>query len=462
MPCSDNRINRIHFVGIGGAGMSAIAKVLLEMGYTVSGSDLKASSTTRRLAELGAVTYIGHRRENLDSPDLLVVSSAVPETNVEVVAAREADIPILQRGEMLAYLMAMKRGIAVAGSHGKTTTTSMISLVLEKTGLDPTVLIGGELNDIGGNAKLGHGEYLVAEADESDGSFLKLRPEIAVVTNIEDDHLDYYGTVDRIVAAFANFIAGVKRGGIAVLCIDNGYVNKIAREAEGRVITYSIRGDADITAGDITSEGLGTRSQVVVRGQEMGELVLKVPGEHNVANALAAIAVGLEVGLSFDQISRTLETFRGVHRRFELVGEVAGVRVVDDYGHHPTEIMATLKAARQGGFARIIAVFQPHRYTRTKFLHEEFGRAFGDADEVIITDIYSAGETPILGVSAQLIVEKTAAQGQKVTYIPKLEDIPSYLAPRVKEGDLVLTIGAGDVWRVGEMLIEQLRAQQGA
>lgn len=438
--------------------MSAIAKVLLEMGYTISGSDLKPSSATQRLGNMGATTYIGHRRENLNSPDLLVVSSAIPEANVEVVAAREANIPIYTRGEILAELMNMKRGIAVAGSHGKTTTTSMISLVLEKTGLDPTVLIGGELNDIGGNAKLGTGEYLVAEADESDGSFLRLRPEIAVVTNIENDHLDYYGSVDRIVEAFASFVAAVRKGGFAVLCRDSYFIGKILPGAKGRVITYGIYNqDADLMAREITPLDLGSSCKVYKGGRELGQLILRVPGEHNVANSLAAVAVGLELGLSFSQIADALQTFRGVHRRFELVGDVAGIKVVDDYAHHPTEIRATLKAARAVGFNRVIAIFQPHRYTRTKYLREEFGRAFGDADEVIVTDIYSAGERPIPGITGELIAEEIGAQGIKINYIGEMESIPRYLKPKLKKGDLVLTIGAGDVWKVGEELVSYLR-----
>jgi UDP-N-acetylmuramate--alanine ligase len=453
--------NSVHFVGIGGAGMSAIAKVLLEMGYKVSGSDLKPSSTTQKLADMGATTYIGHRRENLHAPDLLIVSTAIPDTNVEVVAARDAGIPILQRGEMLAHLMEMKRGIAVAGSHGKTTTTSMIALLLERTGMEPTVLIGGELNDIGGNAKLGNGEYLVAEADESDGSFLKLKPEIAIVTNIEDDHLDYYGAVEKIVASFRNFLTNVQSGGVSIVCIDSNNVKEIINNYTGNVLTYSVKGTADLMAKDIKLSGLGSESRIVYHNQELGVLPLNVPGVHNIANALAAVAVGLHCGLSFHAIAQALVAFRGVHRRFELVGEVAGVKVFDDYGHHPTEIKATLKAARQGGFKRIIAIFQPHRYTRTKFLFNEFAQAFEDADEVIITDIYAAGEQPIPGVNAALIINQMQQVKQNVHYVPELRSIPSYLTPRLKEGDLVLTIGAGDVWQAGVGLIDMLQQQAG-
>lgn len=454
--------HRVHFVGIGGAGMSAIAKVLLEMGYTISGSDLEPSNTTKRLKDMGATTYIGHRKENLNSPDLLVVSSAIPEANVEVVAAREADIPILQRGEMLAQLMDMKQGIAVAGSHGKTTTTSMISLLLEKTGLDPTVLIGGELNDIGGNAKLGNGEYLVAEADESDGSFLRLKPKIGVVTNIENEHLAYYGTEERIVDAFTSFVAAIKPDGLAVLCVDSPYVDNIARSAPGRVITYGVhRQGADLTVEGITAQRLGTSSKVFKKGRELGVLTLNVPGEYNIANSLAAIAVGLELGLPFPRISQALQSFTGVHRRFELKGEVDGVSVVDDYGHHPTEIRATLKAAKQGNFNRIFAVFQPHRYTRTKFLHREFGSAFADADEVVVTEIYPAGEEPIPGVTGALVAENIMErENKKVTFLREMDSVPQYLRDKVGRGDLVLTLGAGDVWKVGEKLVGCLREKQ--
>ncbi|NLP17816.1 MAG: UDP-N-acetylmuramate--L-alanine ligase [Firmicutes bacterium] len=450
----------IHFVGIGGAGMSAIAKVLLEMGYTISGSDIKPSGTTKRLGDMGAVIHIGHRKENLNSPDLLVVSSAIPGANVEVVTAQELGIPVLQRGEMLAHLMDMKQGIAVAGSHGKTTTTSMISLLLEKNGLDPTVLIGGELNDIGGNAKLGNGEYLVAEADESDGSFLRLNPRIAVVTNIENEHLDYYGTEEKIVEAFASFMAAVKEEGFAVLCTDSYYMKNITSACKARIITYALHNqDADLTARNITVSGMGSKCSVYDKDGELGELVLNVPGEYNIANSLAAVAIGLELGLSFPQISGALKTFGGVHRRFELIGEVDGISIVDDYGHHPTEISATLRAARQGNFNRIIAVFQPHRYTRTKFLYKEFGRAFADADEVIVTDIYSAGEKPLPGITGALIAQNIVdPEHKKVKFMADMDSVPRYLGGRVKKGDLVLTLGAGDVWKMGKKLVEYLQA----
>ncbi|NLJ34397.1 MAG: UDP-N-acetylmuramate--L-alanine ligase [Firmicutes bacterium] len=448
----------IHFVGIGGAGMSAIAKVLLELGYTISGSDLKPSNTTERLKDMGAAIHIGHRRENLNCPDLLVVSSAIPEDNVEVVAATGLGIPVLQRGEMLAQLMNMKEGIAVAGSHGKTTTTSMISLLLEKNGLDPTVLIGGELNDIGGNAKLGSGDYLVAEADESDGSFLRLNPKIAVVTNIENEHLDYYGSEEKIVDAFATFLAAVKDDGFAVLCADGHYMNNIIAATKAPTITYAVRKqDADLWARDITFSRMGSKCNIYGRNGKLGKLLLNVPGEYNIANSLAAVAIGLELGLPFSQIAGALETFGGVHRRFELVGEVNGVSIVDDYGHHPTEIAATLQAAKEGNFNRIIAVFQPHRYTRTKYLYKEFGKAFAAADEVIVTDIYPAGEKPIPGITGALIAQSIGEEDhKKVTFMKNLASVPLYLKERVREGDLVLTLGAGDVWKMGKVLVKNL------
>lgn len=449
----------VHFVGIGGAGMSAIAKVLLEMGYTISGSDLKPSTTTERLRDMGATIHIGHRKENLNSPDLLVVSSAIPKANVELVAAQEAEITILQRGEMLARLMDMKQGIAVAGSHGKTTTTSMISLLLEKNGLDPTVLIGGELNDIGGNAKLGSGEYMVAEADESDGSFLRLNSKIAVVTNIENEHLDYYGSEEKIVEAFTSFVTAVKKNGLAVLCTDSIHMNSVSSVAKARVISYAIHNqDADLTARNIIVSGMGSKCKIYEKDRELGELVLNVPGEYNIANSMAAVAIGLELGLPFPQISRALQSFRGVHRRFEVLGEVNGISVIDDYGHHPTEISATLKAARKGNFQRIIAVFQPHRYTRTKFLYKEFGLAFADADEVIVTDIYAAGEKPIPGITGALIAQNIVDPGNnKVKFMGDMDFVPRYLRGRVKKGDLVLTLGAGDVWKAGKRLVEYLQ-----
>ncbi|NLG86612.1 MAG: UDP-N-acetylmuramate--L-alanine ligase [Firmicutes bacterium] len=448
----------IHFIGIGGAGMSAIAKVLLEAGNKVTGSDLKWSDTTERLSAMGATIYVGHQEENLQDPDVVVVSSAIPAHNVELRAAKKRGILVMQRGEMLAELMRYRKGIAVAGSHGKTTTTSMISLVMEKAGLDPTVLIGGELNDIGGNAKSGQGEYLVAEADESDGSFLKLRPHIAVVTNVEDDHLDYYGNLDNIMAAFRNFVEQVPSEGLAVACGDNPNAALIAATASvKRLITYGFNSGADYQARNVNFQSLTSTCEVWEHGRLLGQLRLAVPGQHSILNALATVAVAREVGVDFDVISKALASFCGVHRRFELLGHVNDIYVVDDYGHHPTEIKATLSAASQGEFNRIICVFQPHRYTRTRFLYHEFGAAFDQADLLIVTDIYPAGETPIAGVSASLIVDAVRAHaGPDTIHIPDLKDVAPYLIGLVRPGDLVLTLGAGNVWTAGVQLVQAL------
>jgi len=451
-------MHHVHFVGIGGTGMSGIAKVMRELGYVVSGSDLNSTEVTRRLMDMGVRIHEGHSAENIAGADTVVVSSAVQASNAEVRAAQAAGVRLLHRAEMLAAIMRLQRGIAVAGSHGKTTTTSMISLLLEKNGRDPTVVVGGELNDIGGNAKLGKGEYLVAEADESDGSFLKLGPQIVVVTNIENDHLDYYGSVENIVGAFEQFISHIPEHGMAVLCRDDASVRRIIDTLRKPYCTYGLDGPADYTARNIRWRPLGSTFEVLYRGEALGSLELSVPGIHNVKNALAAAAVGRLTGLSFAEIRSALASFRGVHRRFQLMGEVGGIRVFDDYAHHPTEIKATLNAAKLEAAERIVAIFQPHRYTRTKFLREEFGTAFGAADVLVITSIYSAGESPIEGVSAELIVEAARAAGQEnLTFLPKLDSIVPYLMKTVRPGDLVLTLGAGNIWTVAEALAAALR-----
>lgn len=455
MPTSSRTI---HFIGIGGAGMSAIAKVLLEAGNIITGSDLKNSDATERLSAMGATIYVGHKEENLKDPDVVVVSSAIPANNVEVLAARRRGIRVMQRGEMLAELMSQRKGIAVAGAHGKTTTTSMASLVLERAGLDPTVLIGGELNDIGGNAKLGLGEYLVAEADESDGSFLKLRPHIAVVTNVEDDHLDYYGSLENIVTAFRSFVEKVPPDGLAILCADNPNAKKIATTSNiKRRVTYGLNSGADYQARNVSFQALTSACEVWENDRCIGSLELLVPGRHSILNALATVALARELGIDFDVIREALASFHGVHRRFELLGTVNDIYVVDDYGHHPTEIKETLRAAKQGQFNRTVCVFQPHRYTRTQFLYREFGAAFNQADLLIITDIYSAGEEPIAGVNSELIVNAVAAQaGPKTIYIPNLKDVVPYLLNVLQPGDLILTLGAGNVWSVGAELVQAL------
>jgi len=439
--------------------MSGLARILLEMGRNVTGSDLNRTPVTERLESLGANCCQGHRAENIGDADLVVVSTAIPGDNPELVEAGKRGVPVIHRGDLLALLMESRRGIAVCGAHGKTTTTSMLATILNKNGLDPTILIGGELTDIGGNAKLGRGEYMVAEADESDGSFLKLSPEVVVVTNIEDDHLDYYGSVSEIEASFKRFLHKVRASGVAVVCVDDPNIHRIIDGYDKPVITYGVKsGDGDYTVRDVSLNGIGTGGEVYFRGQRLGHLKLAVPGRHNLANALAAVAVGCHVGLSFSSIAEALQSFKGAGRRFQLLGEVGGVKVVDDYAHHPSEILATVQAARQVGPQRLIGVFQPHRYTRTSLLCDRFGKVFGDVDEVIINEIYSAGEKPIKGVNARLIVDSIKKNGRKdVCYFRTRDEIVNYLERLVQPGDMVLIMGAGNIWTVGEELVKRLK-----
>lgn len=447
-----------HFIGIGGVGMSGIAQVLLRQGYRVTGSDLNSGEVTRHLAAEGATIYQGHTAENL-GPDItrVVVSSAIPLTNPEIVEARRRGLAVVHRSDMLAFLMNPHKGIAVAGAHGKTTTSAMIALVLERNGLDPTVLVGGHVKELQGNAKLGTSEYLVAEADESDGSFLKLIPYCAVVTNVENDHLDYYHCLDNIREAFIRFLGQVKPDGFAVVCGEDPFLQSAAARNSRRYLTYGLKSGMDYWLSGIDGHGFETWGDVYYRNQRLGRLILNVPGVHNLMNALAAIAVAQELGLSFQPVADSLYDFHGVHRRFEVVGEINGVLVVDDYAHHPTEIKATLRAARQMSVQRLVAVFQPHRFTRTHFLREEFGDAFQEADQVIINDIYSAGEAPIEGVTARILVEEIKKQGiQPVDYFSTREEIVDYLVDKVKPGDLVITMGAGHIWTVGRDLVERL------
>lgn len=454
-----DKIKRIHFVGIGGSGMSSIAKVLLEMGYSVAGSDAQQSGVTTKLAQAGARVYVGHSYENIGDTQAVVVSTAIPPTNPEVVAARDKGIPVYHRADILAFLMAKQQGIAVAGAHGKTTTTSMIALILEKAGADPTIVIGGELESIGGSAKLGNGAYLVAEADESDGSFLKLSPQIAVVTNIENDHMDYYKTMDNILRTFNEFLHKLAPDGTAILDFDNDYVRAMAATLARRYVSYAIDHEADLVARNIKSDGPISRFDVYYQGKLLGAAKICVPGMHNVSNALAAIAAGLQTGLQFEQIAEGLGLFQGAKRRFQTKGRVNSVWVVDDYAHHPTEISTTLLGARQTKPKRLICVFQPHRYTRTNFLRKEFGLAFQEADLLILTDVYSAGEAPIPGVSGETIKTEIEQQtSQRVTYVPDKDKIARYLVEIVEPGDLVMTMGAGNIYQVGEELVEKLTA----
>jgi UDP-N-acetylmuramate--alanine ligase len=451
------KIQHIHFVGIGGIGMSGIAEVLLNLGYTISGSDLKETEVTRRLQILGCEISYGHRKENVKEADVVVVSSAVRPDNPEVRVAEERLIPVIPRAEMLAELMRMKVGIAIAGTHGKTTTTSLIATVLAAGGLDPTVVIGGRLNSIGSNAKLGQGEFLVAEADESDGSFVKLMPTIAVVTNIDPEHLDYYSGIDQIREAFLNFINQIPFFGLAVLCLDHPNVQSLLPRLKKRFVTYGLTTQADFQAKEISFDGLYTTFDVLQRQRELGRLKLRMPGLHNVYNALATVATAFELDIPFQVIQETLSEFSGIQRRFQIKGEKKGVLVVDDYGHHPVEIMATLKAARTGWKRRIVAVFQPHRYTRTQALFQDFLTAFYDANVLLLTEIYPAGEDRIEGVEAKALYEGMREHGHKdVAFIADKKKIVDHLLQIVTPGDLVITLGAGDIWQVSEELVKRL------
>lgn len=453
------KIEKIHFVGIGGIGMSGIAEVLLNLGYKVSGSDLRASETTERLASLGGDIRIGHARENLTDVDVVVTSTAVQEENPEVVEARARMIPVIPRAEMLAELMRMKYGIAIAGTHGKTTTTSMVATVLTHGGIDPTIVIGGKLNTLGTNAKLGQGKFLVAEADESDGSFLKLSPTIAVVTNIDADHLDFYsGGIEQIKETFVDFINKIPFYGLAVLCLDDKNIQEIIPKVKKRFVTYGLSSQADIRATHISLVG-GTTSFVAhYKGYRMGEISFAMPGAHNVLNALACIAVAMELDIPFTMIQEGFARFGGVGRRFQVKGEVNGIMIVDDYGHHPAEIRATLSAAKTGWpERRLVVAFQPHRYTRTKELFSDFVTCFYDADVLILTEIYAASEQPIEGVTAENLAASIRKHGQKdVTFFAERERLAEHLKGAIREGDIVLTLGAGNLWQIGEQLLAML------
>jgi len=451
------RTRRIHFVGIGGSGMSGIAEVLLTMGYAVTGSDLKASEATERLVRLGGRVFTGHSAANIEGADVVVVSTAVQPDNPEVAAARAAEVPVIARAEMLAELMRMKYGVAVGGSHGKTTTTSMVAAVLARGGLDPTIVVGGRLHALGSNARLGHGPFLVAEADESDGSFLRLAPAVSVVTNVDREHLDHYRDLDEIRDAFVAFANRVPFYGVCVLCADDPGVRAILPRIERRHVRYGTADDADVRGHAVELHPYGSRFRVRAFGRECGTVELQVPGRHNVLNALAAVTVGLEVEVGFGHIAEALAGFRGVARRFELRGDAQGVHVYDDYGHHPTEIAATLAAARPRG-GRVLVLFQPHRYSRTAALAPEFGAAFGDAAKVWVLDVYAAGEAPMPGVSSALIVDAARAAG--ATHVEHADAAAAVeaVAREARAGDLVFTLGAGDVWKLGDQVLARLRA----
>jgi UDP-N-acetylmuramate--alanine ligase len=445
------KFQKLHFVGIGGIGMSGIAELLINLGYQVSGSDLRLSPVTERLAALGGKIFPGHSAKNVEGADVVVISSAVHSDNAEVIEAKRLQIPVIPRAEMLAELMRLKYGVAVAGSHGKTTTTSMIATVLVHGGFDPTAVIGGRLNAFGSNAKLGKGDFLVAEADESDGSFLKLSPAIAVVTNIDREHLDHYADLNEIQAAFVAFVNKVPFYGAAVLCLDDPNIQAIIPQIERRAVTYGTSNQADLIGSHIEFQGFGTACQVRYRGNHLGTLNLRIPGKHGVLNSLAAVATGLELEIPFEKIAAALASFQNADRRFQLKGTRGDILVVDDYGHHPTEIAATLSAARNASDRRIVAVFQPHRYTRTKALEEDFACAFYNADVLLVLPIYAAGETPIPGASAERLVDLIKRHGHRdVSYAPDFFVAQTILRDRLQDGDLLITLGAGDVWKVGE------------
>jgi len=461
------KIQRIHFVGIGGIGMSGIAEVLLNLGYKVSGSDLKESSVTQRLVSLGATVFIGHRAENIAGAEVVVASSAVAAENAELSAAQAQHIPVIQRAEMLAELMRLKYGIAIAGMHGKTTTTSMVAAVLAGGELDPTVVVGGRVDAMGSNARLGKSQYLVAEADESDRSFLKLSPILAVITNIDREHMDCYRNMRDVRQAFLDFIDRVPFYGMVVVCNDDVLLRRLFPYIRRRMITYGTRRGSDffIKLGEPMMQ-LGesrsvSRFHVTFKEKDLGDFRLHVPGVHNVLNATAAIAVGIGLDIGVEHIRSALENFRGVDRRFQLRGQAAGVSVIDDYGHHPTEIRATLAAARQCGFRKVHVVFQPHRYTRTQLLMDDFAAAFGDADTLVVLDIYAAGEPPIEGITADILAQLIKeVSGREAHYAASFPDAMQTVVAAAREGDMILTLGAGSVSQLGPQILESLEMRK--
>ncbi len=459
------RIRSIHFVGVGGVGMSGIAEVLLDAGFQVTGSDLRSNDYTRRLEGKGAKLFRGHEAAHVDEADVVVFSSAVPRENPELVAARRRGIPVIPRAEMLGELMRLKDGIAIAGSHGKTTTTSLVATVLRDAGLDPTVVIGGRLNALGSGAASGAGNLLVAEADESDGSFLHLTPAIAVITNIDPEHLDHYGDLAGVQDAFVAFANRVPFYGLVVGCLDNPNLQQILPRIDKRIATYGFAAQADYRAHNPRFDGLSVRFEVRRQGEPLGEFQVRMPGMHNVMNALATIAVADELGVPHDDVKEALRTFGGVQRRFTVLGDVpvgdGHVTLVDDYGHHPSEVMVTLEAAQRAYGRRIVAAFQPHRYTRTHHSFSELTRAFNRADVVLITDVYGAGEAPIEGATSDHLCEAIRAHGHRdVTHIPQRTDLVEAIRERLQPGDVVITLGAGDITKTGPELLIALAGEE--
>jgi UDP-N-acetylmuramate--alanine ligase len=451
--------HRVHFVGIGGIGMSGIAEVLLNLGYAVTGSDLHESEVPARLRKLGAQVFAGHQEDNLAvNPSVVVISTAVKYANPEVLEARRRHIPVIPRAEMLAELMRMKYGIAVAGSHGKTTTTSMVAAVLSAAGMDPTIVIGGRVRMLGTNAKMGQGEILVAEADESDGSFLLLSPTIAVVTNIDREHMDFHQTMERLNQSFLDFINKTPFYGLAVLCLDNANVRALLPKVRKRFTTYGLSPEADFSAQNLKIKTDGVELSVLHRSEALGKLSLQLLGRHSATNALAAVAVAQELEVPFSRAAEALEAFSGIHRRFEIKGEPKGIMIIDDYGHHPVEIQATIGAIRESWKRPLTVIFQPHRYSRTRDLFDDFLTAFEGADRLILTEIYAAGEDPIPSASSAVLYQAIKRKGHlDVEFIADKSQIAAQLAGRLVSGDVVLTLGAGDIYKVGEALVEALQ-----
>jgi len=451
--------HKIHFVGIGGIGMSGIAEVLVNLGYMVSGSDLQESDATRRLSALGARVFVGHQAENLAvDPSVVVISTAVKYSNPEVLEARRRHIPVIPRAEMLAELMRMKYGVAVAGSHGKTTTTSLIAAVLSAAGLDPTMVIGGRVHMFGANAKMGQGEILVAEADESDGSFLLLSPVIAVVTNIDKEHMDFHQTMERLTESFLTFINKVPFYGLAVLCIDDANVLGLLPKVKKRFTTYGLSAEAEFSARDLKLSPAGVEFVALRQGKALGKLHLGSPGKHSATNALAALAVAGELEIPFARVAEALAAFTGIHRRFEVKGEPKGILIIDDYGHHPAEIRATIGAIRDSWNRPLTVIFQPHRFTRTRDLFEEFLTAFEGADRLVLTEIYPAGEDPIDGATGAALYQAIKRKGHlDIEFVADKNQIVAQVTAKLSPGDVALTLGAGDIYKIGDQLVEALR-----
>lgn len=452
----DNK--KFHFIGIGGVGMSAIANVMLDMGYEISGSDISTSEVIQQLKTKGAKIYIGHNKTNIDTKMNIVISSAIKDSNEELVFAKENNLKIYHRSDLLSLLLNDKKGIAVAGAHGKTTTSSMISVVLEYAKKDPTIIIGGFVDYLKGNSKLGKSEFLVAEADESDGTFLKFYPYISVITNIEDDHMDFYKTTDNILKAFKQYLNNIhKDGGLAVVCVDNEPIRNLIKEVDRKYITYGIDNKADYMAKNIELAGGITYFDVFYKGEKLGNIKLNLPGLHNVLNALATVSVAHFLGVDIKTIAKGLLAFTGTKRRFETKFKNENIWIVDDYAHHPTEIKTSIKSAKQAAQKRLIVAFQPHRYSRTKLLKEEFGKSFFDADILILTDIYSASEEKIEGIDGKTLVNEVCKNGLEPIYIENKDKIANFLAQFLKPGDLLITMGAGDIYKVGEDLAKKFK-----